>query len=170
LTSLVRLLALGAALIASAALAQTGARDVRIPTVTRLVKQFYELETTLDAKLVARDVAALDGLLDANFEVRRGAAPATPMPRDEWLRTAAGVLKSPKIDQLAVHDFGAVAVVSFRQVDGGAKPSSKAAKQRMIVDCWTRSGDRWLLSVRYEGADMPATPASQGDKRPTGRQ
>ena len=119
---------------------------------------------------MARDVAALDLLLDANFEVRRGAAPGTPIPRDEWLRTAAGASNSPRIDQLAVHDFGAVAVVSFSQVDVATKPSSKAAKQRMIVDCWTRSGDRWLLTVRYEGAAMPARPASQGDKRPTGRQ
>jgi uncharacterized protein DUF4440 len=154
-------------LVPALAFAQVDGATTRIPTVTRLVKQFYELETTLAAKLAARDVAALDGLLDANFEVRRDAMPGVPIPRDEWLRSAADVA-TPKLDQIAVHDFGAVAVVSFRQVD--AKPSSKAAKQRMIVDCWTRSGERWLLTVRYEGAAMPATPASRGDKRPTGRQ
>ena len=162
-------IALTSAIAAAPALAQSDAAT-RIPTVTRLVKQFYELETTLDAKLMARDVAALDLLLDANFEVRRAALPGVPIPRDEWLRSAVGVASPPQVDQLAVHDFGVAAVVSFRQVDAARKRAPRSTKERMIVDCWTRSGDRWLLTVRYEGADRPASPAPRADGRPTGRQ
>jgi uncharacterized protein DUF4440 len=146
------------------------AAGTRIPTVTRLVKEFFELETTIEAKLAARDVAALDALLDANFEVRRAAAPGVPLTRDEWLRTAAGVSSPPKIDQIAVHDFGTVAVVSFRQVEAARKQPSRAAKERMIVDCWTRVGVRWVLVVRYEGAASQAAPSDGSDRRPSGRQ
>jgi hypothetical protein len=108
-------------------------------------------------------------LLDANFEARRGAMPGVPIPRDEWLLDAATARAPAKIGQIAVHDFGSVAVVSFLQSVGGPQ-SSPASKERMIVDCWTRSGDRWLLTVRYEGEPAAARSPSRGDKRPSGRQ
>ena len=146
------------------------ASGTRIPTLTRLVKDFFDLETTLEAKLAAGDVATLDSLLDANFEVRRAVTPGVPIPRDEWLRVAAGASSPPNIEQIAVHDFGTVAVVSFRQVEAATKPSKRAVKERMIVDCWTRVGERWVLIVRYEGAATQAAPSNRTDRRPSGRQ
>jgi hypothetical protein len=146
--------------------AQRSGTTARIPTVTRLVKQFFELETTLNEKLEANDAAALDTLIDADFEARSAANPGTPIPRADWLRAASGQAHKPRIDQMAVHDFGSIAVVSFTQ-----STRAKAATQdstRMIVDCWKRSGDHWLLVVRYESPST-ATRPSRNDRKPMGR-
>ena len=146
--------------------AQPSGTAARIPTVTRLVKQFFEIETTLNEKLAANDAAALDTLVDADFEARSAENPGTPIPRADWLRVASGRANKPRIDQMAVHDFGSIAIVSFTQ-----NLRAKAATQdssRMIVDCWKRSGERWLLVVRYESTYAAARPPP-GDRRPTGR-
>src|SRR4029079_17129866 len=49
----------------------------RIPTVTRLVKIFSELETRIVDSAHAGDASALDAMLDAAFELRVGDAPGT---------------------------------------------------------------------------------------------
>jgi hypothetical protein len=140
-------LALAFALLALPALAQPSPATARIPTVTRLVKIFFELEDDLVTRAHASDPMALDAMLDPAFELREGASPGTPVPRDEWIRAArAAPRAAPRIDQMAVHDFGTIAVVSFRET-----PTSGAArtKPRFVVDCWKRAGDEWKLAVRY---------------------
>ena len=146
--------------------AQAAGATTRIPTVTRLVKQFFELETTLNEKLAANDAAALDTLIDADFEARSAVNPGTPIPRADWVRAASGQPERPRIDQMAVHDFGNIAIVSFTS-SAGAKAATRDAS-RMIVDCWKRSGERWLLVVRYEST-ATATRPPPGDRKPTGR-
>ena len=146
--------------------AQPSGTPARIPTVTRLVKQFFELERTLNEKLAANETAALDTLIDADFEARSAVNPGTPIPRTEWLRAASGQPERPRIDQMAVHDFGNIAIVSFTQ-SGRPKAATRDAS-RMIVDCWKRSGERWLLVVRYEST-ATATRPPPGDRKPTGR-
>ena len=146
--------------------AQPSGTPARIPTVTRLVKQFFELETTLNEKLAANETAALDTLIDADFEARSAVNPGAPIARADWLRMASGQADKPRIDQMAVHDFGNIAIVSFTQ-----KMRAKAATQdssRTIVDCWKRTGERWSLVVRYESTSAAARPAP-GDRKPTGR-
>jgi len=151
-----------AALVTVPALAQPVQQSTGIPTVTRLVKMFTELERGLDGKARAKDLAALDAMLDPSFEMRIGSTPGTPVPRDAWMRQArAASHESPRIEQMAVHDFTAVAVVSF--VERGAN-----ANGRFIVDCWKRDGDGWKLAVRYvsdasaHGVESPRTTV---DKR-----
>jgi hypothetical protein len=123
----------------------------RIPTVTRLVKIFSQLETRLVDSARAADTTTLDAMLDTNFELRLGEAPGTPVPRDEWLRQArASAPTHPRLGQMAVHDFGTVAAVSF--ADSTTSPS------RFIVDVWKREGDGWKLAVRYQ-SDVTATKA-----------
>jgi hypothetical protein len=140
---------------------QTG----RVPTVTRLVEIFYELETTLQTQARSADPAALAQSLDPSFEMRDGASPGAPIPREEWIRQARSAATDRSIDQMAVHDLGTYAIVSFREVDPGAK----SAMQRFVVDCWKRDGDTWKLTIRYAG-EVPATwqkrtPAGTLDKR-----
>src|SRR5436305_1149709 len=129
-----RVLILATALFALPALAQTSANSARVPTVTRLVKQFSELESRLDASIAARDERAVTEILDADFEARLSPTPGTPVPRADWIRTAIAARRQPaRIEQMAVHDFGTVAVVSFRQVDASAK-SSNSESTGLIVD------------------------------------
>jgi hypothetical protein len=123
----------------------------RIPTVTRLVKIFSQLETRLVDSAHVQDTAVLDTMLAADFEMRIADAPGTPVPRDEWIRLArASGETQPRLSQMAVHDFGDLATVSF--AEAAAKPP------RFIVDVWTRDGDAWKLAVRYQ-SDVTATKA-----------
>jgi hypothetical protein len=123
----------------------------RIPTVTRLVKIFSELETRIVDSARAPDTTALDAMLDPGFEARLGDAPGTPIPRDEWMRLArASPETHPRFAQMAVHDFGTVAAVSFAD--------TTRSSSRFIVDVWKREGDGWKLAVRYQ-SDVTATKA-----------
>ena len=149
------------ALLALPVFAQPVQHSTGVPTVTRLVKQFSDLERGLADKARAKDASALDAMLDPSFEMRIGSAPGSPVPRDAWIaETRAASGQAPRIEQMAVHDFGTIAVLSFVERDGEAS--------HFIVDCWKRDGDSWKLAVRY-ASDASARgmklPASTIDKR-----
>ena len=135
----------------NASAADTPATGGRIPTVTRLVKRFLELEGTLATNLRAGKTAAVATMLADDFELRVASMPGHPTPRDEWLRRA---VEQPgpevQIEQMAVHDYGAVAVVSFLQA-AMAGQQRDAARDIATVDVWKRNGDAWILAVRYAG-------------------
>lgn len=126
------------------ALAQPVDQTSRVPTVTRLVKIFTDLEARLDAQAHSSDGAALAQMVDPAFEMRVGSSPGVPVPRDDWLRQARTASAAP-IEQMAVHDFGAVAVVSFRR----GPPAGGSGGAAFIVDVWNRVGDGWRLATRY---------------------
>jgi len=147
------------------AAAQADADAVRTPTVTRLVQTFTGLEARLDASSREHDAAALDRLLLADFELRNAARAGVPLPRAEFMQQMlARPAAPPRIEQMAVHDLGAVAVVSFV-----SRPADDAASL-FVVDVWGRTGDDWRLQVRYVGpggalaAQPPAPmPRAGGD-------
>jgi hypothetical protein len=158
-----------AACVVAPALAQPAPAPApgRIPTVTRLVKLFTGLEMDLVARTHAKDLSALDALLDPSFELRAGDAPGMPVPRDAWIRDAraASSREPPRIEQMAVHDLGNVALVSFREVIAGAR---KSKVNRFIVDCWKRDGNEWKLLIRYASTSekgLGHTPLPRIDKR-----
>ena len=120
----------------------------RVPTVTRLVKLFSELETTLATSIQSGNSAAAQKLLTDDFEMRVGAMPGNPTPRAEWLRQSiAKPGPSYRIEQMAVHDFGDTAVVSFLQ----AADAAASAKNIFTVDVWRRADGQWKLATRYAG-------------------
>jgi len=119
----------------------------RIMTVTRSVKVFSELEAKLDGAIAAHDKTDLANLLAANFEMRSGVNPGQPTPRAEWL--AAPQAKS-QISQMAVHDYGDLAVVSFLDT----------AQHAFVVDIWKKSGEGYALSVRY-ASNASAAPQTR---------
>lgn len=121
----------------------------RVPTVTRLVQLFSSLESELMTAVQKGNSTAIDKMLADDFELRSGAMPGTPTPRADWLQHSRRQLSAP-IEQMAVHDHGTTAIVSFLWKRG-------TGKDIFIVDVWSKSGDAWKLSVRY------ASPA--GDQR-----
>jgi hypothetical protein len=122
------------------------AQTVGVPTVTRTVLMFGELER----KLEAGDAAAKRQLLADDFEERLCAEPGTPVPRETWLRKAAS--SSAKLSQEAVHLYGDIAVYSaLRSPDQGSES---------ILDIWKKDDSGWKLSVRYS---CPATGAKPGE-------
>ena len=67
------------------------------------------------------------------------------VPRDLWLSAIAASGAPPTAnDQMAVHDLGERALVSFRAKPDGGAP-------QFVVDLWTHEGESWRLAVRYAG-------------------
>ena len=134
-----------------ASAADRAATGGRIPTVTRLVKQFLDLETTLANDIRSGKKEAVDKLVADDFELRVASMPGNPTPRDEWLRRLAEQPAPPaRLEQMAVHDYGNVAVVSFLQA-AMAGQKRDPARDIATVDVWKRNGDGWVLAVRYAG-------------------
>jgi len=123
----------------------------RVPTVTRQVKAFTELEGALDAGVRSGNAAAVGKMLAEDFEMRAASMPGNPTPRAEWIRLALANPGPPvRIEQMAVHEFGTVAVVSFMQRPS-SKPKHDPSLDVATVDVWRRAGDAWVLAVRYSG-------------------
>ena len=125
----------------------------RIPTVTRLVKLFLDREEALSAAMRAGDVASLERTLTDDFELRAGARAATPISRADFLSDVArSRAASGAASQMAVHDLGSIAIVSFVQGDD-------AKRAIFLVDVWRQSGADWKLAIRYAGpAGAPDFP------------
>jgi hypothetical protein len=142
---------------AAPALAQDAPATGRIPTVTRLVKAFLEREAALEAAVREGHSAAVEAMLADDFELRVAAQPGNPTPRAEWVRLVIAKPGPPRrLEQMAVHDYGDVAVVSFMQASTGRSLGHDIA----TVDVWKRSGDAWKLAVRFSGpADAGRAPA-----------
>jgi hypothetical protein len=119
-----------------------------VPTVTRLVKLFMDLEQTLDQQLARGDKA---DLVADNFEQRNGSAPGNPVPRAEWLPQMSRI-RLGEMSQMAVHDHGTLAVVSFL--------ATRSGKSAFVVDVWKNQQGQWLLATRYVSgtAEQPVPP------------
>jgi hypothetical protein len=123
----------------------------RIPTVTRLVKLFLELENALLTSVHEGVAGDVDKMLADDFEMRVASMPGNPTPRAEWIRQSLSrPASSFRIEQMAVHDFGDVCVVSFLQA-GIAGSRRDTAGDIFTTDVWKRAGDSWKLAVRYAG-------------------
>ena len=160
--TLVAVLALLAAGSATRAFAADDA-GARVPTVTRLVKLFSELEASLATTLQRGDGVAAGRMLDPDFELRAGRSPGSPTPREEFLRLSLGKRDAYRTEQMAVHDYVDVAVVSFLQAATAPKKPGDRSGDVFTVDVWKRSsGDSWLLAVRYAGPAGGAEPFIPG--------
>lgn len=138
-----------ALLMALSSSVAAGMEKQTVPTVTRLVQVFTTLENALAASVQKGDAAALSKLVADDFELRVGAMPGNPTPRAEWLQRSRGNPTPPfRIEQMAVHDYGATAIVSFLW-------KQSPHHDIFVVDIWSKSVDAWKLSVRY------ASPAGE---------
>ena len=138
------LFCLGLAVLHGPAKAQPTGRGV--PTLTRYVQQFGQLERELADAQAQHDTAALDKLVSHFFELRGN--DARLVSRDDWLRRKAPA--AAMIEQLAVHETGDQAVASYvrREASGAAF---------FVVDIWSpQPGGAWQLRLRFE------SPAARG--------
>jgi len=122
----------------------------QIPVQTRLVKIYVEYEQRLIEAINRRDQAEIDRLVADDFEMIVADHPGTATPRADWI---SQLFKMPPlssaIEQMAVHEFGDVHVVSFSTK---AAASTAGSGEIMMVDVWLRSGERSTLKTRYAGA------------------
>jgi hypothetical protein len=132
------------------ALAAEGGR-IHVPTVTRLVKIFSELEADLMTNIRNGNADTVQKMLADDFEMWSSPALGAPTPRADWIRRS---LEQPQsvssIEQMAVRDFGNIAIASFLM---GGGPDAKPGRDRAIfvVDIWQRAGASWKLATRYAG-------------------
>lgn len=137
--------------------AQGTAQSQRVPTVTRLVKLFLDQEDALAAAMRAGDTAALERALADDFELRTAATAANPIPRSDFLAEIAA--RHPFVGpagQMAVHDLGGFAVVSFIQ-------GSDVTRAVFVVDVWRHAGADWKLAIRYAAAATPSDVTIPGE-------
>lgn len=127
----------------------------RVALLTRPMAEFYHREQALAQALAAGQSKAAEDMLTPNFEVRTAADPGKPIPRAQWIQWMLhDKPMDARIDGMAVHDYGMVAVVSFHQHD--VLGAAHVANDRFIVDVWVKQASNWLLSVRYSSAGVPS--------------
>lgn len=145
------------------------ASEVRIPSVTRLVHVFAQRESRLSDAVQKRDSKAVSTMLAKNFEMRVATMPGNPVPRAAWIRQSfAESYMHSAIEQMAVHGYNRLAIVSFRWTIRTGKIHSKT-QRFFIVDTWREEGGSWKLAVRYAAVvgeshatipgGIPPTPA-----------
>lgn len=125
------------------ALSSAGSAFAQSPAPTGLATRLVVVYSRLENELA--DKAKLDQLLAPEFEemhVARDPAAAEPavrhIPRDEWIKQGAG---APSMAQMAVHDQGALRIVSY--------VASANGRQSYVVDVWKGSELQPLLATRY---------------------
>lgn len=120
------------------------AQAARVPTLTRTVQLFGDLERNLaDAK----DADSEAALLTDDFEERLCATPGIPIPRAEWLLERRR--GEYKFSQEAVHMLTSEAIYSALRTEGNHTDA--------VVDVWRKEPEGWKLSVRYR---CPASGAT----------
>jgi hypothetical protein len=135
-------------------------------TLTRGMLVFSELESRLASAVTGRDARSQAHLLAADFELRDAASPGRPLPRAEWLASKPYATTPPTLSQMAVHDYGTLAIVSFL-LDHHASATETTDAQDFIVDVWQKQGVDWLLLVRYRS---PTHASAARPKHPTGKE
>jgi ketosteroid isomerase-like protein len=153
---------LGSALAAGQA--PTGGRGGAIPT--RNVATFTKLENEWNDAIRRHDAAALARILGEDFEIRSAPAPGVPTARDEAMRAWAQLpaLQST-IGQMAVHEYGELALVSFVWTldQAGDRPQQTF----FVVDTWKRAGAEWKAAVRYAAPIVDGAAAVPGAVTPS---
>lgn len=147
--------------------APTGGRPSgeRIETATRGVVRYQAMERKLLQAEQGKDVNALQELVSDDFE-ERSAEHNRPTPRDQWESLVkSGDLAWFQLRNMAVHEFGDIAVVSFLLDRRGQRAGKSLAPTVFIVDVWRQSEGK--LAVRY--VSSPGHPASP-QLMPTGKE
>ncbi len=142
------------------------AMQPKIITATRQVTLFSGLEKQLLAAIQKKDQATLKTLLADDFEIWMPNGDAVAM--EDWLPVVLGKfnLKSFRIGQVSVRDFGDTAIVKFMRSQKADFQGKDESGEFFVVDVWRKSGDSWQLSDRYVSKVSSVVPAP----RPSGKQ
>ena len=136
----------------------------KIVTATRQVTLFTGLEKQLLAGIQKKDPTALKAQLADDFEIwmPNGDAIAT----EDWLPAVLGKfnLKSFRISQMSVRDFGDTAIVKFMRSQKADFQGRDESGEYFVVDVWRKAGDSWQLSDRYVSkiSSVVSTPRPSG--------
>ena len=120
----------------------------KVPTTTRLVKLYGELESNLSMAILEPDPSKVDELLTQDFEQRTPLTADDPTPRAEWLAACskdAKVMGAVLITKMAVRDLGTSVVASFVMVDRNQRKEPLF----FVIDLWVDHEGRQQLKNRF---------------------
>ena len=137
----------------------------RIETATRGVVRYKGLEKAIIQAEQNKDAEALKRFIADDFEVR-SAEQNEPVPREVWEQQGESAnINWFQIRNLAVHEFGDTAVVSFLLDRRGTVGGKAVAPTIFVVDVWRQGEGK--LAVRY--VSTPGHPAG-ARLMPTGKE
>jgi hypothetical protein len=142
--------------------AQDVPQRVGVITPTRLVKLFYGIERQLLDAQAGGHAEAVKALLAEEFMQRSSLAPLAPVAREAWIAQARVMSPtSVSLDQMAVHEQGPLAIVSFVMLNNAG------GSNRFVVDVWRvkEDEDHYELLNRYI-SDIPRPPAPVVPNKP----
>ena len=131
----------------------------KIPTTTRLVKLYAELEKDIKAAQLGTDASRLDYLITQDFEQRTPQTADNPTPRNEWLAACAkdsDLIEALVITKMSVRDIGLSALVSFVLLDR----KHKNKELFFVVDLWVNDKGHPQLKNRFISPTESLVPRS----------
>ena len=137
----------------------------RLPTRTRLVSLYTDLEKQLAAAAETQDQAKLDQMLDDDFEQWGPEPPGDPIPKDDWKTAYRPTTFLPR--QMSVRAFTDTDVVSFVAHQKGTFGDKEIGGDFFVIDVWRHEGAASKLAVRYisRTAESRVAPSSPPVKR-----
>jgi len=142
-----------------------------VAITTRLVALFSDLEEQWLNAIQKKDSAALDHLLGDEFQVWTAAPPGSPIPREDWqVQSLASPPASFQLSQMAVRTVADnVAIASFVLQTSLNRNGAAVSQRHFIVDVWTKGGDNWVCTDRYQSELSGSASAVRSDIHPTGK-
>jgi len=137
----------------------------KIMTATRQVTLFTGLEKQVLEGIQKKDKSSLQQLLADDFEI--WTPNGDPISLEDWLPAILGKynLKSFRISQMSVRDFGDTVVVKFMRSQKAAFQGKDDSGEYFVVDVWRKAGEGWKLSDRYvsriKAAVLPPKPTGK---------
>jgi len=132
--------------VLAAGQATPSGRGGAVVTPTRNVLIFTKLENEWFDGVQRHDAQAMRRYVADDFEIRTSQFPGVPTALadalEQWSREPA---THASIDQMAVHEYGDLMLVSFRWTVAGGD----SAHTYFVVDAWKRVGTDWKAAVRY---------------------
>jgi hypothetical protein len=154
-----------AALCSAAVSQSTWGQAVRtqIPVVTRLVQIYSDYERRLAEAINRKDTGEIDRLVAKDFELRPADNIGVPTPRADWItQSLKEPLGSVSIEQMAVHAYGDIRVVSFVMKH---VLTNRGQQGIAVVDVWMQSGESPVLKVRYAAVQGTQSQRVPGESR-----
>ncbi len=138
----------------------------KIITATRQVTLFSGLEKQLLTGIQKKDQATLKNLLTDDFEIWMPNGDA--VAGEDWLPVVLGKfdLKSFRVSQVSVRDFGETAIVKFMRSQKADFQGKDESGEFFVVDVWRKSGDAWQLSDRYVSKVSSVVPVPRPSGKP----
>ena len=138
----------------------------KIITATRQVTLFSGLEKQLLMGIQKKDQAAVKPLLADDFEIWMPNGDA--VDGEDWLPVVLGKfdLKSFRVSQVSVRDFGDTAIVKFMRSQKAQLQGKDESGEFFVVDVWRKSGDAWQLSDRYASKVSSVVSAPRPSGKP----